>query len=159
MNEDLHLGQAGEKLIKEFESLQLTSYVDTHGKDNVPIYAIGWGHAGSIDGVKITAGLTITEEKAEELFKADAKIREDKVKKMVTVALNQNQFDALVSLAYNVSTDHFIQMLRISELNKGIYDKVPDAMLHFNVADGRILKGLTRRRKMEGELFMKKVGE
>lgn len=153
MNENLHLGKAGEELIKSFESLVLKSYIDTHDKSGNPIFAIGWGHAGSIDGKKIEAGQTITEEQAEALFLQDAKIYEDKVKKLVTVPLNQNQFDALVCMAYNVSTAHLQEMINISELNKGIYEKVPDAMMHYNVADGRILKGLTRRRKEEGVLF------
>jgi lysozyme len=158
MNENLHLGKAGEELIKSFESLVLKSYIDTHDKQGNPIFAIGWGHAGAIDGVKIVAGQTITEDEAEKLFLEDAKVYENKVRQFVTVPLNQNQFDALVCMAYNVSTAHFQEMVQISELNKGIYNKVADAMLHFNVADGRILRGLTRRRKEEGELFNKPVG-
>ena len=66
-NEDLHLGKAGEELIKSYESLVLKAYVDTHDKEGNPIYAIGWGHAGAINGVKIVADQTITEEEAEKL--------------------------------------------------------------------------------------------
>ena len=157
-NEDLHLGKAGEELIKSYESLVLKAYVDTHDKQGSPIYAIGWGHAGSINGEKIVIDQTITKEEAEKLFLEDAKIYEKKVRQFVNVPLNQNQFDALVCMAYNVSTAHFEEMVKISELNKGMYDKVPDAMMHYNVADGRILRGLTRRRKEEGQLFLKPVG-
>jgi lysozyme len=159
MNDDLHISDVGANLIQGFESLQLKAYIDTKDKHGDPIYAIGWGHAGSIDNVKITSDTTITEDEAKKLFFEDAKIYEDKVKKYVTVPLNQNQFDALVCMAYNVSTAHFVEMLEISELNKGIYDKVPDAMLHYNISGGRILRGLTRRRKEEGVLFMTPAGQ
>ena len=158
MNEELHLGKAGEELIKSFESLVLKAYVDTHDKQGNPIYAIGWGHAGKIGGNPIGPDTIITEEEAEKIFLTDAKVYENKVRQFVTVPLNQNQFDALVCMAYNVSTAHFQEMVQISELNKGTYNKVSDAMLHYNVADGRILRGLTRRRKEEGELFNKPVG-
>lgn len=156
-NANLRISEDGQNIIKEFESLQLKAYIDTKDKHGDPIYAIGWGHAGMLDGVKITADTTITAEKAQEVFVEDMKVYEDKVKHFVTVPLNQHQFDALVSMAFNVATANFVRMLEISEMNKGIFDKVPDAMMHFNVSGGRILKGLTRRRKMEGELFAKKV--
>jgi len=155
MNENLHISKEGENIIKEFESLQLKAYVDTKDKNGEPIYAIGWGHAGKIGDKKITADTVITEEEAEKLFLEDMQIYEKKVRQYVTVSLTQNQFDALVCLCYNVSTAHFLEMLAHSELNKGIYDKVPDAMMHYNVSGGRILKGLTRRRKMEAALWQK----
>lgn len=156
-NENLHISKAGEDIIKEFESLQLKAYIDTKDKHGEPIYAIGWGHAGKIGDKKITADTIITEEEAEKLFLEDMKIYENKVKQYITVPLNQNQFDALVCMAYNVSTAHFLEMIAHSEINKGIFDKVGDAMMHYNVANGRILKGLTRRRKLEANLFNKKV--
>lgn len=154
-NADLHITKDGQDIIKEFESLVLESYVDTKDKHGEPIYAVGWGHTGLVDGKKIEKGLKITEEKAQQLFMEDIAEFERKVKHYVTVPLNQHQFDALVSMAYNVRTANFVQMVEQSELNKGIYDKVPDAMMHYNVSGGRILKGLTRRRKMEANLWKK----
>lgn len=156
-NANLRISKDGEDIIKEFESLQLEAYLDTKDKNGEPIYAIGWGHTGLVDGQKIVKGQKITEAKAEELFLEDMQEFERKVKHWVQVPLTQNQFDALVSMAYNVATANFVRMIEISELNKGIYEKVPDAMLHFNVSMGRILKGLTRRRKMEGTLFARKA--
>lgn len=154
-NVDLHISKDGEEIIKEFESLQLEAYVDTKDKYGEPIYAIGWGHTGLVDGQKIVKGQKITEEKAQELFLEDIQEFERKVKHYVKVPLNQQQFDALVSMAYNVRTSNFVQMIEHSELNKGRYDLVPDAMMHYNVSGGRILRGLTRRRKMEANLWKK----
>ena len=154
MNENLHLGKAGEKLIKSFESCVLKAYVDTHDSHGNPVYAIGWGHSSNLGSPHVDRDMKITQEEADKIFLNDAKIFEDKVRKYVTVSLNQNQFDALVCMVYNVSTSHFVEMIKISGLNEGHYNHVPDAMMHYNVSGGRILKGLTRRRREEGALFM-----
>lgn len=153
MNEALTLGKKGADLIKSFESLVLKAYVDTHDKEGKPIYAIGWGHTATLGNPVVTKDMFITEKEANEIFLRDAKIFEKKVKDNVKVPLNQNQFDALVCMAYNVRTSNFKEMIELSGLNNGVYDKVPQAMMKYNVANGRVLKGLTRRRKEEGELF------
>ena len=153
MNDNLHLGKAGADLIQSFESCVLKSYIDTHDKNGNPVYSIGWGHSNALGNPPVHEGMVITQEEADTIFYNDAKLFENKVKQYVTVPLNQNQFDALVCMVYNVSTDHFKEMLEISGLNQGNYDKVPDAMMHFNISGGRVLKGLTRRRKEEGALF------
>lgn len=71
----------------------------------------------------------------------------------VTVPLSQNQFDALVSFAFNVGATAFQGSTLLSVLNQGNYDDVPSQMLRWNRAGGRVLRGLTRRRTAEGELF------
>lgn len=158
MNETLHLSENGAKLIKAFESCVLTAYVDTHDSKGNIVWSIGWGHSSALGFPHVQEGMTITQEEADKIFMDDAVIFENKVKRMVTIALNQNQFDALVCMCYNVSTAHFKEMLDISELNKGVYANVPDAMMHYNVSAGRILRGLTRRRKLEGQLFSTPIG-
>jgi len=154
MNDDMHLGKVGEELIKSFESCVLKAYIDTYDTHGNAVYSIGWGHSNSLGDPKVTAGMVITNEQAEQIFRKDAEIFENKVKKYVTVTLNQNQFDALVCMVYNVSTAHFLEMIKISGLNEEHYDNVPDAMMHYNVSGGRILRGLTRRRTEEGALIM-----
>lgn len=153
MNEDLHLSKNGADLIKSFESCVLTAYVDTHDKNGNIIYSIGWGHSSALGEPHVFEGMTITQEEADNIFMKDAVIFEKKVKKYVTVPLNQNQFDALVCMVYNVSTAHFLEMLINSGLNAGQYDKVPESMLAYNKSAGRVLRGLTKRRTKEGNLF------
>lgn len=157
MNEALHLGAAGAALIKSFESCQLKAYIDTTEKDGSPRWAIGYGHTRSAGPPIVTEGMTITQEDADAIFLMDMEAFEKKVKNHVTVALNQNQFDALCSAAFNMSTDHFKAVLTISKLNQGNYAGVADALMMFNKSQGRELRGLTRRRGEEAALFNKPV--
>lgn len=143
MNEELHLNAEGEALIKSFESLQLTAY------DDGGMYAIGWGHRSP----DIKEGDTVTPERAQELFEKDVAERERKVRRYVSVQLNERQFSALCSFAFNVSTAHFIEMLDASRLNEGNYSGVPKALMRFDMSQGKRLAGLTIRRLREGQLF------
>ncbi len=153
MNDHLHLGPKGTKLIQSFESLQLKAYVDTHEKDGSPRYGIGWGHTRSAGPPVVTKDMVITKEEAEAIFASDAIEFENKVKRLVKVPLTQNQFDSLVSMAFNVSTANFKEMLSDSRLNDGNYADVPRAMMRFDKSQGKRLAGLTIRRLREGQLF------
>jgi len=152
MNDNMTLGPNGEKLIKSFEGFSLKAYKD-YIKNGVISYSIGYGHNGKVDGKVIAANLTITADKAEELFQEDVKVFVDKVKQYIKVKLNQNQFDALVSLCYNVRTSNWVDFIEQSGINDGHYDRVPDALLKYVKSNGKTLKGLIRRRTEEGKLF------
>lgn len=127
-------------LIKQFEGLRLKAYkcVPTEQK-----YTIGYGHYG------VEAGMTITKEEAEVILVKDLEKFEKRVMKYVPVYhFNQNQFDALVSFAYNVGS--------IDKLTAGGLRSIPvisTKMLEYNKSGGKVLKGLTRRRKLEQQLF------
>ncbi len=153
MNDHLHLGPKGTKLIQSFESLQLKAYVDTHEKEGSPRYGIGWGHTRSAGPPVVTKDMVITTEEAEAIFSRDAIEFENKVKRLVKVPLNQNQFDALVSAAFNMATANFKEMLAESRLNDGNYAGVPAALMKFDRSQGKRLAGLTIRRLREGQLF------
>lgn len=147
---------AGIELIKSFEALRLNAY-----QDSVGVWTIGWGHTG---GVK--RGDHISRETAEELFRDDLDEFEAIVEDAVTVDLTDNQFAALVSFAFNVGPgkknvkDGFVTlksgrpptMLRL--LNEGDYTRAADELLKWNRAGGKVLAGLTRRRKAERALFL-----
>jgi len=152
-NADLHLGPKGAALIHEFESLQLKAYVDTHEKDGSPRWAIGWGHTRSAGPPVPFEGMEITEDEANEIFARDMLAIEDKVRHYVRVPLNQNQFDALCSAAFNMQTSHFVDVIESSKLNDGNYAGVLEALAKWDTSAGRKLRGLTRRRREEGELF------
>ena len=127
-------------LIKQFEGLRLKAYkcVPTE-----KMYTIGYGHYG------VEEGMTITKEQAEALLVLDLEKFEKRVMKYDPVYhFNQNQFDALVSFAYNVGS--------IDKLTAGGLRSIPVIsikMLDYNKSGGRVLKGLTRRRKLEQQLF------
>ena len=111
-------------------------------------YTIGYGHYGK--DVKVTD--TITKEKAKELLKSDLAQFEKKVMKYDSIYhYNQNEFDALVSFAYNVGS--------IDGLTKNgtrTKSEIAKCMPMYNRSGGRVLDGLTKRRVREKELFVRK---
>ena len=75
------------------------------------------------------------------------------VNNLVTVGLNQNQFDAMVSWVYNLGGGNLKASTLLKVLNAGDYAGVPAQMLRWNKAGGKVLEGLTRRRQAEPELW------
>lgn len=139
---DRTLGQAGLDLIKKFESCRLTAY-----QDSVGVWTIGYGHTS---GVK--SGQTITQAQAEEYLRQDcvkfAAYVNNAAYVPVTEQLNQNQFDALVSFAYNCGAGN-LKTLCAGRTVAQIAASIPS----YNKASGKVLAGLTRRRAAEQCLF------
>lgn len=132
--------QHGIDLIKQFEGCRLNAYLDAVG---VP--TIGYGH---IVGVKM--GDKITQAQAEQLLKDDLVKYENGVNSLNRYIFNQNEFDALVSFAYNLGVGNLSKLTANQTRNKG---QIADAMLLYNKAGGKVLSGLTKRRKAERDLF------
>lgn len=137
-------GNKGIELIKHFEGCELEAYKCPAG-----VWTIGYGH---IKGVK--EGMTITESQAEEMLKSELNEYEGYINNLVTVELNQNQFDAMVSWVYNLGGGNLKASTLLKVLNAGDYDGVPAQMLRWNKAGGKVLEGLTRRRQAEADLFV-----
>ena len=112
-------------------------------------YTIGYGHYGA----DVKKDDTITREEARKLLEADLLSFERKVSKYdIKYDFNQNEFDALVSFAYNVGN---IDQLTANGTRSR--DKISKCMLLYNKSGGKVLNGLTKRRKAERELFLTKV--
>lgn len=139
----MKIGSKGLSLIKGFEGFRSQAYLDT---GNVP--TIGYG---TTRGVKM--GQTITKEQAETALIRDVQSAEKSVTQLVKVKLTQDQFDALVSFVYNLGHGNFSGSTLLSLLNQGHYSAVAPQLLRWNRDNGRIIDGLTRRRKAEGDLF------
>lgn len=135
----------GKNLIKSFERCRLNAYKDATGT-----LTIGWGHTGSIDGIPIYDGLTISQQKADELFDMDLERFENHVNGYHDkYNFTSNEFSALVSFAYNVGS--------ITQLTaKGTRTKtqIANAMLKYVYSKGVKLKGLVNRRTKERNLFL-----
>lgn len=135
---------AGLALIRRYESLRLEAYLCP-----AKIPTIGYGHTGP----DVELGMTISQDRAEELFESDVARFERGIEAAVSVPLNENQLSALVSLAFNIGLEQFDASTLLRELNAGHYD---EANLHFqdwvNVAH-RGLLGLVDRRADEMALF------
>ncbi|MFC2994952.1 lysozyme [Acinetobacter sichuanensis] len=141
---------AGIDLICSFEGLELKAY-----NDGVGVWTIGYGTT-VINGVKVKKGDTCTVEQAKKYMASDLKKFEAAVNK-VQVPLNQNQFDALVSLTYNIGIGAFADSTLLKKLNVGDYK---GAAAQFDVwvkAGGKRMQGLVNRRAVERKLFEKAV--
>lgn len=133
----------GLDLIKSFEGLRLTSYLCP-----ADVWTIGYGHTR---GVK--PNQTISEAQAESLLKGDLLSFEKSVLSH-KLELNQNQFDALVSFVYNLGAGNFSRSTLLRKIKANPNDpSIEDEFLKWNKAGGKVLEGLTRRRKAEADLY------
>lgn len=140
------IGNAGLKLIKEFEGCRLTAYKCAAG-----VWTIGYGHT-----VGVYPGMTITQAQAEQYLIEDCQKYADYVDNKayvpLTGLLNNNQRDALISFAFNCGANNLKKLCAGRNLNE-----IATAMLLYNKAKGKTLAGLTRRRKAEQALFYKQI--
>ncbi len=145
----MNISKNGIELIKKFEGCRLTAY-----RDAVGVWTIGYGWTQPVDGRKIGEGMTISIEQAERLLRRGVVSYEHDVSRVVRVPLTQNQFDALVSLAYNIGPRALSTSTLVRKLNERNYGGAADEFLRWNRAGPNVLKGLTRRREAERELFL-----
>lgn len=129
----------GIKLIKNFEGCVLEAYNDGYGTPT-----IGYGHTSGV-----SYGMKITQAEADRMLQADLKVYEDNVNKyMNTYNFNQNEFDSLVSFAYNIGS--IDEMVRYGSLAK---KDIPSRMRLFIHVGDEVSDGLVRRREEEIKLF------
>jgi len=137
-----NLSENGLNLIKSFEGCRLTAYKCLPTEK---YYTIGYGHYGS----DVTAGMKITKEQAEELLLQDCKKAIKNVNSFMSkYNFNQNQFDALVSFAFNVGS---INQLTASGTRT--LEQISSKITAYNKSGGRVIAGLVKRRAKEKELF------
>ena len=148
------LSHSGVQLIASFEGFDPHLYNDSAGH-----CTIGYGtlvHLGPINGsesAEFKHG--ITRERALQLLLHETAQDARSINSHVHVALDQAQFDALVSFAYNVGLGQngFAGSTLLRVLNAGHYDQVPAQMMRWNHAGGKVSQGLTNRRTAEAALF------
>ncbi len=136
-------------LVKHFEGLYLKAYLCP-----ARIWTIGYGHTGLMhnDGT-VYAGRKIDEGQAEALLRYDLEKFSGRVAKLVAVPLEQHQFDALVSFAFNVGEGALVRSTLLKKLNGYNYAGAAEEFMKWNKGGGKVLAGLTRRRKAERHLF------
>lgn len=131
----------GINLIKQFEGCRLTAYRCPAG-----VWTIGYGHTEDV-----RQGDTITQAQADGMLKRDLAKYENKVEKYdAKYRWNQNEFDALVSFAYNIGS-----IDRLTANGTRSRAVIAEKLLLYNKAGGKALAGLTRRRQAERELFLR----
>lgn len=141
----------GIALIKEFESFRKTPYLCAAG---VP--TIGWGTTRYPDKKVVTlADKDITEAVGDMYLHHDLTTFENAVNKALTIPIQQCQFDACISLCYNIGQGNFASSTLVKMLNAGTApDLIAPQFLRWDKAKGKSLAGLTRRRKAEMNLFL-----
>jgi lysozyme len=145
----MKLNQKGISLMHEFEGLRLDAYLCPA---NIP--TIGWGNTEYENGQPVKIGDKITKERADELFKNIVEGFSNGVRSLVNANLNENQFSALVSFAYNVGLGNLQRSTLLKKVNANPNDKaIMVEFIRWNKAAGKIMPGLTRRRTSEAKLY------
>ncbi len=142
------IGKEALEMIKSFEGCRLQAYKCPAG-----VWTIGYGHTA---GVK--QGQVITQAQADAYLIADCQKFADYVDNFtyvpITKNLNDNQRDALISFAYNCGAGRLRTLCK-----RRTAAQIAEAILLYNKAGGKVLAGLTKRRKAERELFLRAVDE
>ena len=135
-------------LIKQYEGCKLTAYPDP-GSGDVP-WTIGYGSTGP----DVVEGLTITQDDAEQRLEATLASVSSQISDVVTVDLNQNQFDALVSFTYNEGIGRLETSTLLKLINQGDFADAANEFHKWDLSGGRVLNGLISRRLAEKQLFL-----
>lgn len=143
-----HLSAAGINFIELLEGLKLKAYPDSKG-----LPTIGIGTTRYPDGTKVKLGDTCTKAQAYEWFRFDIARFEAFVNRVIKVPLNQNQFDALVSLVYNIGETNFTASSVDDKLNAKQFDAALKTWLLYVNSGGKKIDGLVNRRQAEVKLF------
>ncbi len=147
---DPSMTTTGSLLIQKSEGCSLVPYVCAGG-----VVTIGYGTTRDNRGYSITLDhRKIDYVKAEEYFNRDVKKFSAMVKRLLKVPASNNQFSALVSLAYNIGIGNFRASTLLRKLNRGDYEGCASEFWKWRRSKGKILPGLVTRREMERRLFI-----
>ena len=130
--------------IKGWEELRLDAYLDAVG---VP--TIGYGRTADVQ-----MGDTCTAEQAEKWLRDEVDETWHAIDQFIRQTLAQHEMDAVVSLTYNVGVGAISKSTLLSRLNNGDFGSAADEFLRWNRAGGKVLAGLTKRRKAERAIFV-----
>ena len=154
----MQVNQEALDLIKEFEGFRAKAYPDP-GTGGDP-WTIGYGTTGRAGvGIDPKPGMTITKAEAEHYLQKGVNKFAAKIEPYITAPINENEFGAFVSLAYNIGPGAFRKSSSLRHFNAGNKARAAQNMLLWNKAGGRVLNGLVRRRKAERALFERPVSK
>ena len=142
--EPIGISQKGIDLIKRWEGFRSNAYLCPGN-----VWTIGYGHTKNV-----YQGMCISKEQAEQLLKEDLKHFEASVSQLVTVKLNQAQFDALVSFTFNVGVYAFKKSTLLRLINQENFLEGANQFERWVYANRKKLPGLVKRREEEKKLFL-----
>ena len=147
------VNKAGLNLIKEFEGFRANAY-----DDGVGVMTIGYGTTARAGvGINPVPGMTISHEEAEWYLEKTLAKFADKIRPSITAPINENEWAAFLSLAYNIGPTAFNRSSALRHFNNGDKYLAAKAILLWNKAGGKVMRGLERRREAERKLFLTPV--
>ena len=148
MNDEMKMSHAGLLMMMDAEGLRLEAYPDP-GTGGAP-WTIGYGHTGS----NVAPGMVITEDEASRLLRDDLHFAEIGVRTYATVPLTQGQFDSLVDFAYNCGIGALRGSTLLRKLNSRDYLGASEEFRKWDMAAGKHMAGLAKRRAAEKDMFL-----
>ena len=140
-------------IIHSMESFRANAYKDPGSKDGLPI-TIGWGSTSDLAGKPIKLTDIWTQQYANDKFEQDlAKFEGGVLHALNGAPVTQGQFDAMVSLAYNIGVGAFTGSTVARKHKAGDYAGAQAAFAMWNKNDGKVMNGLVRRRAVEAEMY------
>lgn len=149
MNDNLTTSPKGRAAIAAREGNILHAY-----QDSIGVWTIGVGHTAAAGEPHPARGMTITAAQSDTILADDLHAVEKTIKGLVSVPLNQNQFDALVSFVFNVGGGNFRSSTMLKKINAKDYHGAADEFPKWSKAGGKTLPGLQKRRVGEREQFL-----
>jgi lysozyme len=154
----LKISDSGLQFIKRYEGLKKTVYLDVAG-----LKTVGYGHlltkpelssnSVTIGGKKIFLDRALTDAEVDTLLRQDIEPKAQTVRSTIKTPLTQSQFDALVSLCFNIGSGAFASSTLAKDINAGNLEKAPGDFLMWCKAGGKTVKGLLNRRQAEASIF------
>jgi lysozyme len=141
----MNISDAALEHIKHYEGFSSVPYLCP-----AEVWTIGYGHTQGVNAYTIP----ITKETAHEYLREDVRATENAILELVHVALNQSQYDALVSLIFNIGEGNFRRSTLLKKLNCADFEGAADEFLRWVYGGGRKIRGLEKRRKAEREMFL-----
>lgn len=140
----MKISQKGLRLIEQFEGRRNDAYLDGGG-----VWTIGVGHT---KGVK--RGQVATEAQIDSFLLDDTADAVAGVNRAIKTVMTQNQFDAMVSLAFNIGVGAFTSSTLARMMNANDVAGAALQFVRWNKDNGKVVNGLTRRRQAEADLFV-----
>ena len=148
------INQAGIDLIKRWEGCKLKAY-----KCSAGVWTVGYGLTSRAGFIEVGPDTVLTQEEADWYLEKVVDDFSSKISPMITAPINENQFAAFVSLAYNIGVGAFQKSSALRRFNAGQIMEVPAAMRMWKKAGGKVVQGLVNRREAEVKLFLTPVVE
>lgn len=143
INEGMTYSRDGLHLTEQFEGCKLTAYRDVAG-----VWTIGYGHTKGVH-----PGDRITQEQAEQFLQEDVQEVVQQINRDVKVQLTQGEFDALVDFGFNLGCHAMENSTLWRKLNAGDFIGAAAEFPRWDMAGGRHVTGLLRRRLAEQAMF------